>query len=1043
MRKVTVLAVFAAACISASAIGHLTASSVRDTREGFAMKVAGADHNMLRPANVKLPKGYTTRAERRAKDNTNAPDAKLNAANWSVLEHENGAYWFFTQTYDVVDDWYYSGSDFTIYNDKMQQQAVIHFDTPEGETCNYVMPFGMVTNKFFDIDDKTWEIMVYVHCITPDYTGKSYIYVIDNNGTVKQQFDGYSAQFIQYGTGFNAQRRLLVGGENPYNGTYSVSVYKKASWGGEMTNEHTFTLNTELTNYSDGPAVNAYSINNEPYYTTSHYEKPYVDGYDSTGSPTVTPNNQYVVEIYNGNFEKIATITDPVEEIAKGYSMRTFGYFSYEDLSRSFNTDGTNRLNAIITKENYLFDTSDDTYLFGWNIYNEDNEKIHELAGRTIDWWELNPIKGQNDQVAMYTVDEGGSGHIEVYDIPSCELVAGFDDTVEGLPISTSFDRVAVDGGYDYITGINQGYLDDEGNILGVVAWITPDGRLDKRVNFNLGPNAQYFTMALSPMTLNPYVFNTDDELEYLYQVKVSRNDGSEALDDVIVIADSEGKEIRRFSSDATYNQLSACDVLYDADHNPFFLIAYYAGDYYSDSYGDSDINIYQLPFNKWPNGGNGTASDPYHIATAGDLMHVNDNPQAYYVVDNDIDFGHFANGWKPLDTFSGHFDGKDHVFRNFSITSDCESYYTGLFSMLSEADVRNVVFENPELTLSPAINYTGVLAGDVNAGSTVSRVAVFNPTVSGDNYNGYYGTIAAHASNTVTSECYVSNATVNLPKASYVGGIYGFATADGIVKASYVSGDIEAKTGVGGIIGGSYINGYAENCHANVNVKGHHYVGGIMGESEKRSPLSSNYAEGSVTATGGDFDGRAGAGGIVGYVEPKWTGDDNAVFVTNCLSSVAVANAGQDPSIHRIVGASANDFPWTEEEIRRGKNFRESGMINNYSSAHVVSGMEIGPNETDGETVRSITYDFLTNTLGLKFGVSVDEPWVYTDGSLYLYAEAYFEGKVDGIMTGVASVETAPAAVTSGIFDLQGRCYDSITAPGIYVVNGKKIVVK
>lgn len=997
---------------------------------------------MLRPANVKLPQGYKSHAQRRVKSGNYEPDAMLNAANWSVLEHENGAYWFFTQEYDIVNDWYYSGSDFTVYNDKMQQQAVIHFDAPEGETCNYIMPFGMVTNKFFDIDDKTWEIMVYVHCITPDYVGKSYIYVVDNKGNVKQKFDGYSAQFIEYGVGYNAQKRLLIGCEDPYKGLYSVSVYKKASWGGEMAMEHTFELDSELTNYSDGPAVNAYTIDNEPYYTTNHYEKPYIKDFDTTGEPIVTPNNNYVVEIYNGKFEKIATVSDPVEILPKGYSMRTFGYFSYNDLNRSFNTDGSNRLDAIVTKENYLFDTSDDTYLFGWNIYNEDNELINQLGDRTVDWWELNPIKGQSDQVAMYTIDEEGSGHIEVYDLPSCELAAGFDDTVEGLPLSTSFDRVPVEGGYDYVCGINQGFLDDKGNILGVVAWITPDGRLDKRVNFNLGPHAQYFTMALSSMTLNPYIFNTDDELEYLYQVKVSRNDGTDALDDIIVVADSEGNEIRRFSSDHTYNTLSACDVLYDAEHNPFFLIAYYDADYNDAHYGDSDVSIFQLPFDKWPNGGSGTASDPYHIASAGDFMHVNDNPNAYYVIDNDIDFHHFAQGWNPLDTFYGHLDGQDHVLRNFYIGPENKSYYTGLFSMLAGAEVSNLVFENPELDLAYGINYAGVLAGDISADTNINRIGVFAPTVSGALYNGSYGTIAAHASGSEVSECYVSGANICLPQSSEVGGIFGFATASGIAKASAVSGSIEARASVGGIIGGSYLNGYAENCHANVDLKGHHYVGGIMGASEKRGPLSSNYAEGTLHTTGGDYNDRAGAGGIVGYVEPKWTGDDNAIFVTNCLSRVSVANAGLNPSIHRIVGSCANDYPWTEEDLRKGKNFRESGMINNYSTARPANGMEIGPNETDGETLRNMSYDFLTNTLDFKFGNTVDAPWVYMDGELTLFIEHYFNGDYKDIITGVDGVATTPAAAPA-IFDLQGRSHESISAPGIYVVNGKKMIVK
>ena len=45
------------------------------------------------------------------------------------------------------------------------------------------------------------------------------------------------------------------------------------------------------------------------------------------------------------------------------------------------------------------------------------------------------------------------------------------------------------------------------------------------------------------------------------------------------------------------------------------------------------------------------------------------------------------------------------------------------------------------------------------------------------------------------------------------------------------------------------------------------------------------------------------------------------------------------------------------------------------------------------------------------------------------------------GDTTGVDSVVEEFAPVVEGIFDLMGRKYDAITAPGIYIVNGKKVV--
>lgn len=1039
MKKRILFAAFVAACLTTNA-------GIRDSRSNFNMPQRGSEHTMLRPENVKLPEGYLPHKQRQAQQRIDAggfaPDASLVASNWSVIENEDGGYWFYTQEFGMGDNWNYSSSDFTIYNDRMEKQATVHFDAPEGENCNSIQPFGMITRKFFDLNEKTWEMLVYVHCTTADYTGKNYIYVINNEGEVLERFDGYSAQFLDYGSGFDAQRRLLVGGENAKTGKYSVGVYKKAGWNGGPSLEHTFEVDTELTNYSDGPAVNSFTIDNEPYYTLSHYEKPYTDGFDANWQPTVTPDNNYLVEVYDKNFQPVTTVKAPVLQSSNGFSMRTFGYFSYSDLNRSYNLDGSRKLDVIITNEDYFFNSAEDTYLYGWSVYNEDNEKINEFAGRAIDWWELSPIKGQPDQLALYTLDEEGSAHIEVYEVPSCEFVAGFDDTVEGLPISTAFDRAPVAGGYDYVSGINQGYSDGQGNVLGVVAWFTPEGKLDKRVNFNLGPYAQYFTAALTPTTLNPYIFNTDDKIEYLYRVKTGRGDGSDVLDDVIVIADSEGNTIRRFASDNTFNTLSSCDVLYNAEGKPFFLIAYYDSAY-DDHFGETDINVYTLPFSKWPAGGTGTETDPYVITSVGDLMQIPDNPYGHYVVANDIDFSTVNTGWTPLPEFSGTLDGNKRVFRNFYIAADCNAYYSGLFSTLNSAKVSNLNFENPELCLSATTNYAGVLAGFASANTDVTRVGVINPRVSGSDYAGYFGTIASYAGAYVTAtECLVEGADVSLPAASNVGGIFGLATASGVASACSVQGRIEGYTAVGGIIGGTLVNSYAVNCHADVELTADHYVGGIVGESSKRGTIDRNYAEGTVHATGADREGRLGAGGIVGYVEPYWGGEnDNPVCAKQNLSAVRVEGAGTIIAAHRIAGCTVNDYTFTEEEMAEGKTLSEAGLVTNYSTADEAEGMLIGPNTVEGQTIATddVDEEFLTKKLSFAFGDMPDAPWAFM-GRPCLFAESYFTG-IEHIRIDDAS--QIGNSAHRGIFDLQGRRYDAITAPGIYIIDGKKVVMQ
>lgn len=1052
MKKFTIIAAFAALSLAARAADRVTTSSVRDSRVSFAMAKGGADHTVLRPAHLTLPEGYKPRAKRPAaapKHGINsagfAPDATLQTSNWSILDNEDGSNWFYSQEFTTVNDWYYGASDFTIYNDRLERQTTIHFDAPEGETCNAIQPFGTITRKFFDIDDKTMEFLVYVHCITPDYTGKNYIYVVNDKGDVLERFEGYSAQFVDYGSGLNAQRRLLIGGEHVAQGKYAVDVYKKAGWSGGATKEHSFELDLELTNYSDGPAVNAYCIDGEAFYTVSHYEKPYSNGYDSFGQPTVTPDNYYTVEVYDASFQPVAKVKDPVTFVDNGYSMRTFGYFSYDDLNRSYNPDGSRKFDFIITNENYFFNSAEDTYLYGWSVFDEDNQKLAEFAGRAVDWWPLSSIKGQPEQVALYTLDEEGSAHIETYDLPACTLVAGFDDTVEDLPISTAFDRVPVAGGYDYVTGINRGYSDEAGNVIGVVAWITPDGRLDKRVNFNLGPNAEYFAVALSPMTLNPYIFNTDDGLEYLYRIKTSRGDGSQALDDVIVVADSEGREIRRFTSDNIYTTLSSCDVLYNAAGQPIFLLSYYASDY-NEHFGESDINIFSLPFDKWPAGGSGTPDDPYLITSAGDFMMIAENPEACYSVARPIDFGNLPNGWTPVPAFFGTLKGNDHVLSNFYVSDSNAGYYAGLFGELNGAKIDGLYFQSPTLQLGRETNYAGVVAGFASANTDISNVVVDHPTVSGDQFNGQFGNISGYAGAYVTaSECIVQGADVNLPSANDVGGIYGFATASSVASASSFEGSIKGHSAVGGIIGTSYINSYAVNCHSKATLEADYCVGGIVGDSEKRGTIDRCFAEGTVRATGSDKKGFACAGGIVGFLEPYWGGEnDNPVAAKQNLSAVSVEGAGTTPTAHRIAGYTVDDNVWTPEEIAAGKVRHEEGLVTNYSTAPEAEGMVVGIFKVDGQTIEqsAVTADFLQQTLQFQFGDTPDAPWSIdpATGLPTLHAEVRLLGIESVTLDGERPSDSAQRL---GTFDLQGRRYDTITSPGVYIINGRKVVVK
>ena len=57
--------------------------------------------------------------------------------------------------------------------------------------------------------------------------------------------------------------------------------------------------------------------------------------------------------------------------------------------------------------------------------------------------------------------------------------------------------------------------------------------------------------------------------------------------------------------------------------------------------------------------------------------------------------------------------------------------------------------------------------------------------------------------------------------------------------------------------------------------------------------------------------------------------------------------------------------------------------------------------------------------------------------------SRVFFEAAPEGIETGIKTVNANASQSISGIFTITGQKIESITHPGIYIVDGKKILVK
>lgn len=976
--------------------------------------------------------------------------------NVYFLDAPDGSTWFATgenKTKTVVLDPNTSiteqqiiGYTYTIYDSNFQEIGTItdNIDFLEDETrCANVQLDVTVTQKFFNYNEN-YEVMVSVFMNHADYSMsyRTYAYSIggekddEGNDVALQTIDGYVVDAINmgdYSEKFYISFLTQEAPESPEDYPnyidylaehYSVvTTYKPASYSAPASVIDQWKLQQLRApgDTMDAPFFMLSSHNGKLTIICSEYEKSfYVDPTGFSQDESATPDNHLIVTVremvsaYTATLTETAKLTIPCEQPTAEdtlYSFYGIGLLSFtDDVDYTHFGATDNKPVFYITRQDYTT-ASDERYITSFYVYNSDGQLVKTLAENTFGYMMLSDLAGRERQ-CMFIYNENETYSFKFVDIYSGTEVLDMPSIIDGNNITVSqFDRAAYGDSYCYVSQLAYDDTDEAGNNICRLAWINTEGKIDHIDRINIGKDVAMAQVNITKNVLTPYLFDTDTEMEYMVLVKRYTGNSTETQEEFL-ISGTENGVCFTAKPDETNGNIKSLAIISQKSYQQLCII-------YRDKEYKFHQYYYDLPMTKFV-GGDGTAENPYMIATVADLQQIASNPAAFYKVANDIDASGYT--FKPIENFSGTLDGNGKIIRNLTV-GHSDSYYTGIFNNCTQgATIKNMTLYDPTIELTTSSDAAGLLAGSVQT-ATIDNIQVYGLKATGNGYYSSFGSIVGQATNTTAiSNCSVIKADIDLPEAMPAGGIVGTIRTGTSVKACSFTGAINGATSIGGIVGESSTGDETiENCHVDADLTAQNTVGGIIGYSA-RSIISHCYVEGSIKATTPtQWGSTIAAGGIAGSLDTYYATEStaetepatSAPVISHCvvnlesLTAPAIEGepeyAGQFDTVHRIVGKSSiNDEPeivdWdpsTYEPIFGDPAGPELALADNYaysSLAIIDPKVESNASSTEGQSIDAadVNTEFFTG-LGFAFGTDATAPWIsHSDNDIALYFESY-----------------------------------------------------
>lgn len=254
---------------------------------------------------------------------------------------------------------------------------------------------------------------------------------------------------------------------------------------------------------------------------------------------------------------------------------------------------------------------------------------------------------------------------------------------------------------------------------------------------------------------------------------------------------------------------------------------------------------------------GSGTKEDPFLIKNVTQLQDINEDMDANYQLENDIDAGETetwndGSGFDPIGdddkSFTGSFYGDDHEIKSLYINRPREED-VGLFGAVEYVEIKNVVLEEAQVSGDSAV---GTLVGHAAGESKIVDAHAAGSVSGGEKFKANIGGLVGD--NWLGGSVINSSASVKATGDEKVGGLVGIN--GGEIMRSYATGDVNTFILGGGLVGQNKDDGEVTGSYAVGDVTGDKMIGGLIGSSG--GPVSETYAVGEV-------DGDDEVGAVIG----------------------------------------------------------------------------------------------------------------------------------------------------------------------------------